>query len=360
MFLQQQPRACQAAKTACISWLMYSCKSMNSSTFIPALKLALKIPIQSPSVFNTRLSPTKQDANLPLTKKIHQRPQSIWTYMKSMPSSTNRKLPLCGGKLKTKTPQWHSIMIPEFLHTFREDATKWFTGEALIIYQGVKWNPVKGTTSSAKEQNSKEMVKEDLWDLTDKWDQMNVTPEASSHPDTNNLDHATDPTTPQSNPTAEPQPSHTRLASDKSIASFGDLYQRPKDADDIIKDAAQAKEKQPMPQHRPLPNSNLTLPNWKGIEKKNLMAHNQLVCPCPPPPKPLRALASSSEKHAMRSWLSKRLWLSNSHTSPHSLHPEIKPSRKTTKIWQTKEATRYRHGSRSIYRSTCHWCSPLL
>ena len=42
--MQQQPRPCQAAKTECIGWLMYSAKSMNSSTFVPALKRTLKIP----------------------------------------------------------------------------------------------------------------------------------------------------------------------------------------------------------------------------------------------------------------------------------------------------------------------------
>jgi hypothetical protein len=44
MFMQRQPRPCQAAKTECIGWLMYSAKSMNSSTFVPALKRTLKIP----------------------------------------------------------------------------------------------------------------------------------------------------------------------------------------------------------------------------------------------------------------------------------------------------------------------------
>jgi hypothetical protein len=37
------PRPCQAAKSECISWMMYSCKSMNSATFIPAIKKALNI-----------------------------------------------------------------------------------------------------------------------------------------------------------------------------------------------------------------------------------------------------------------------------------------------------------------------------
>ena len=44
MSIRRQPRPCQPAKSECIGWMMYSCKSMNSATFIPALKKALKIP----------------------------------------------------------------------------------------------------------------------------------------------------------------------------------------------------------------------------------------------------------------------------------------------------------------------------
>jgi hypothetical protein len=44
MSIQRQPKACQAAKSECIGWMMYSCKSMNSNTFIPAIKKALNIP----------------------------------------------------------------------------------------------------------------------------------------------------------------------------------------------------------------------------------------------------------------------------------------------------------------------------
>ena len=44
MTIHRQPRPCQAAKSECIGWMMYSCKSMNSATFIPAIKKALNIP----------------------------------------------------------------------------------------------------------------------------------------------------------------------------------------------------------------------------------------------------------------------------------------------------------------------------
>jgi hypothetical protein len=41
MSIQRQPRACQAAKAK--GWMMYSCKSMNSNTFIPTIKKTLNI-----------------------------------------------------------------------------------------------------------------------------------------------------------------------------------------------------------------------------------------------------------------------------------------------------------------------------
>jgi hypothetical protein len=59
-------------------------------------------------------------------------------------------------------------MIPKLLHHFGDEASKWFTGSGLLVYKDMKWNPEKGTASSAKERDSVEMVKEDLWDLTSK------------------------------------------------------------------------------------------------------------------------------------------------------------------------------------------------
>jgi hypothetical protein len=40
----KQPRPFQAARSKCIGWLLYSCKSMNSTTLIPAIKKSLGIP----------------------------------------------------------------------------------------------------------------------------------------------------------------------------------------------------------------------------------------------------------------------------------------------------------------------------
>jgi hypothetical protein len=45
-------------------------------------------------------------------------------------------------------------MIPQLLHCFGDEASKWFTGLGLLVYKDVKWNPEKGTTSSAKERDS--------------------------------------------------------------------------------------------------------------------------------------------------------------------------------------------------------------
>jgi hypothetical protein len=44
MNFQRQPRPCQAAKSECVGWMMYSCKSMNLLPFIPEVKKALNIP----------------------------------------------------------------------------------------------------------------------------------------------------------------------------------------------------------------------------------------------------------------------------------------------------------------------------
>ncbi len=86
-------------------------------------------------------------------------------------------------------------MIPEFLHRFGDDASKWFTAQGLLVYSDTKWNPEKGTTSSAKERDSEEMVKEDLWDLTSKWEQINVN-KASTRPKEAALDATTTPSAP--------------------------------------------------------------------------------------------------------------------------------------------------------------------
>lgn len=141
-----------------------------------------------------------------------------------------------------------SNMIPEYLHRFGHEATKWFSAPGLIVYKDVKWNPAKGTTTSTNEHVSEEMVKEDLWGLNDKWTdlQANKLNSATARPDAHKLDE-TETATPMDESTsvgaANPgKQLQNRLGSDKSIASFGDVYQRPKDADDLQEAERLAKE----------------------------------------------------------------------------------------------------------------------
>jgi hypothetical protein len=42
--MNRQPHPCQVAKTECIWWMMYSSKTINSASFIPAIKKTLDIP----------------------------------------------------------------------------------------------------------------------------------------------------------------------------------------------------------------------------------------------------------------------------------------------------------------------------
>jgi hypothetical protein len=95
------------------------------------------------------------------------------------------------------------------------------------FYKDMKWNPGKGTTSSAKERDSEEMVKENLWDLMSRWEQINVN-KASTRPDKAALNATTTPlaampatiTTADIPPTGLTDEETECLASDKSIASF--------------------------------------------------------------------------------------------------------------------------------------------
>jgi hypothetical protein len=44
MSMNKQPQPCQAAKSCCIGWFIYSCKQINSTTFINETKISLGIP----------------------------------------------------------------------------------------------------------------------------------------------------------------------------------------------------------------------------------------------------------------------------------------------------------------------------
>jgi hypothetical protein len=76
MSIQRQPIACQTAKAEeCIGWMMYSCESMNSNTFIPAIKKALNIPdtvtIQFRSIANENKKKPAFDKENPPAAAIH-------------------------------------------------------------------------------------------------------------------------------------------------------------------------------------------------------------------------------------------------------------------------------------------------
>jgi hypothetical protein len=133
-------------------------------------------------------------------------------------------------------------MIPEYLNRFGEKASKWFSSPGLIVYKDVKWNPEIGTTTLTNKHVSDAMVKVDLWGLNEKWEEIrsNKTEDDTARPDESKLDS----TKPKETDIPETTTT-TRLGSDKSIASFGNVYNRQKDTDDtreeelIMKEAAE-------------------------------------------------------------------------------------------------------------------------
>jgi hypothetical protein len=347
----KQPRPCQAARSECVGWLLYSCKSMNSTTFIPAIKKALHIPeevaigIQYRAIANehgkkpafNKEDPPASAIHLDINERYamvyHAKASSLWrkNSKKRMPNEVQLRMVPCTttaiGKcmpdaqksdaVTLKERQYYFIkehlkvlpnyffisqldtplapdnpmtlrraimsqapknqptkrlihnvdlawrqtakyiittvvgretealrflnnMIPEFLYRFGDEATKWFTSAGLIIYKDIKWNPVKGTTTSTKEHESEEMVNEDPWGLQTQWDQIKKTPTGDTpRPETTGLDA----TTGKASTSKESLPEQrTRLAGDKSIASFGNVYQRTKDDDDVNEEAKLAQE----------------------------------------------------------------------------------------------------------------------
>ena len=79
-------------------------------------------------------------------------------------------------------------MIPEFLHVHGPAAAKWFTTQGISVYKDVRWNSKKGTTTSSNAKASAEMVKEDLWDLGDKWKLAAKKPTETTRPNEEALD----------------------------------------------------------------------------------------------------------------------------------------------------------------------------
>ena len=126
-------------------------------------------------------------------------------------------------------------LIPELLYIHGEGASKWFTSQGLNVYKDVKWNPKKGTTSSSNARASADMVEEDLWDLSAKWKTL-AEEVTTARPDISNIDKTNNNKASKKNQTKTPSPEtpplSERLASDKSVASFGATFGRELDSDD--------------------------------------------------------------------------------------------------------------------------------
>jgi hypothetical protein len=347
MSMNKQPQPCQAVKSCCIGWFMYSCKQINSTSFINETKIALGIPknvaigISYRTIVNqygkkppfNREDPPAAAIHLDIDERFYMvyqaKASSLWrkNSKKRLPNGVQLRLVPCFsspiGKSMTDeirsdaktlaerqylfvkehlrvidyhfislldTPiatdnpmtlrrammarapkdrptsrlihnidqSWNSTskyvvttvigreeeanrflsnLIPELLFVHGQEASKWFSGQGLSIYKDVRWNAKKGTTSSSNASASAAMVEEDVWDLGDKWKALTVASQkTSTRPDAKLLDVST-PSSLQ-----EPQPSTeaaaetatplARLASDKSVASFGGAFGREHDSDD--------------------------------------------------------------------------------------------------------------------------------
>jgi hypothetical protein len=134
-------------------------------------------------------------------------------------------------------------LIPEFLHVHGPEAAKWFTSQGITVYQHVRWNPKKGTTTSSKAKESAALVKEDLWDLSEQWKTLadKAVATTDSCPDETKLDAPNQAHYVDTQPTTE-STILERLAGDKSIASFGQTFGRDDDSDDAKAAAVLAAE----------------------------------------------------------------------------------------------------------------------
>ena len=349
MFMNKQPQACQAVRSTCIGWFMYSTKQINSKTFIDETKASLGIPpevaigISYRAIMNEfgrrpqydRDNPSPAAIHIDIDEKFYMvyqpRASSLWrkNSKKRLPNGVQLRLVPCFsspiGKsmtddiradakilaerqgffvkehvrpidyyfislldtaLSSENPMtlrrammarapkdrptsrlihnvdqsWNqtskyvvttvigreeevhrylSNLIPEMLHVHGDDAAKWFTSQGLQVYLNVRWNPTKGTTTSANAKESADMVKEDLWDLGAKWKTLaEETKIETKRPDEMELDTPTSKDKP-----ATTKPVNTileRMAGDKSVASFGNAFGRDHDSDDERADASKA------------------------------------------------------------------------------------------------------------------------
>ncbi len=125
------------------------------------------------------------------------------------------------------------------LHVHGPDAAKWFTSQGLQVYLNVRWNPEKGTTTSANAKESADMVKEDLWDLGSKWKTIAAETTEQVRPDAMELDNPQTPTA-KTSQTTDQVTILDKMAGDKSVASFCSTFGWCHDSDDNREDKSKA------------------------------------------------------------------------------------------------------------------------
>jgi hypothetical protein len=171
--------------------------------------------------------------------------------------------------------------------------------EIISLMKDVKWNPEKGMISSTKERDSEEMVEEDLWDLTSKWDQLNVS-KASTHPNKS-------PLTLRRQPRQQPElpRKHLPQASlrNRNTSQVTNLLHHSNTSTTGPSMKMISKKLMLSPRHKltnlstsPEPNSSSARNNLNETAKRPKMIHYQLACPCPRPPRPHRELGSNLKK----------------------------------------------------------------
>jgi hypothetical protein len=329
MHFPKFPYACQAIRTECIGWLFGATKAVDSKTFVPALRLKLKIPdyvpigIQWRTIKNENKKNYKWNADEMPPQALHldidanhatrytEEAAKLWKkgatnrvnglQMRLIPClGSNRAVAISENQrhnmklmaakqqffvnsytvkvdnahimnldapvkeytlrkyLMSRSPKtsviqrlfvsvdksWRgndftlvtvkpyaaeamkalNCMIPECIHLYGIEAAElWFSNAGLLAYQGVKWDPTKQSTTSHKDQETKALVDEDLFQIGTNW--MLTAPIMQA----------------QAGRQAPPQtPDYTvqnLLASrghGNDVSSFGSIYQRQHDDDSIV------------------------------------------------------------------------------------------------------------------------------
>lgn len=78
--------------------------------------------------------------------------------------------------IMTTSKQWSNEasnyvnkMIPEILHSYGNEARKWFTNDALACFEHATYDPRSGNLRSTDDQRVQGLVEEDVWDMGDNW-----------------------------------------------------------------------------------------------------------------------------------------------------------------------------------------------